>query len=319
MRILMTNIRLTWYSGSDTYLYTLGKELIKRGHEVSVYAPSISPTLQGKRFIEAGFTLFSELESKFDLLEINTEFDVIHGQHNFALSEAKRIFPEVPAIFVSHGVLPEPEKYPRDVNIEKYIGVSEEVLNYQFKDITEDKKEVVRNPIDTERFYYAPKKLEKKLKILVSSNYYHNEWEAKEVWEAAKILDAEVEVIGTNGKMLFKTEDLIKNCDIGIGLGRSILEMMSMGKPVIVGDYNGYDGVMTPGSYQMIKLSNFSGRAYKETWNGNKLASEIRKIFEGDYIKMGQDNRETILFNHNIKKVADRFEEIYKEITNPKV
>jgi glycosyltransferase involved in cell wall biosynthesis len=314
MRILMTNIRLTWYSGSDTYLYTLGKELMRRGHEVSVYAPSISPTLQGKRFIDAGFTLFSELESKFNLLEVNKDFDVIHGQHNMALSEAKRVFPDVPAIFVSHGVLPQPEKYPKDVNIARYIGVSEEVLAFQYKDISEDKKEVIRNPIDTKRFYYAPKKLGKKLKILIASNYYHNEWKAEEVWQAVKILDAEVEVIGTNGKMMFETEKLIKDCDIGIGLGRSILEIMSMGKPVIVGDYNGYDGVVTPGSYQMIKLSNFSSRAYKEVWDGNKLASEIKKIFAGDYEKMGQDNRELILANHNVTKIADRFEKIYSDI-----
>lgn len=314
MRILMTNIRLTWYSGSDTYLYTLGKELIKRGHEVSVYAPSISPTLQGKRFIEAGFTLLDDLSNKFNLLEVNNDFDVIHGQHNSSLSEASRIFPNIPTIFISHGVLPEPEKYPRDVNIEKYIGVSEEVVAFQYKDISEDRKEVIRNPIDTERFYYAPKKVGEKLKILVASNYYHSQWDAREIWEAAKILDAEIEVIGTNGKMLFETEKLIKECDIGIGLGRSILEIMSMGKPAIVGDYQGYDGVITPGSYQMIKKCNFSGRTYKEVWDGNKLASEIRKIFEGDYEKMGKDNREIILLNHNIEKIADRFEQIYNEI-----
>lgn len=314
MRILMTNIRLTWYSGSDTYLYTLGKELIKRGHEVSVYAPSISSTHQGRRFIEAGFTLLTKLENKYNLLEENTDFDIIHGQHNFALSEARRVFPNTPVIFVSHGVLPEPEKYPKDVDIEKYIGVSEEVVDFQYKDISPDKKEVIRNPIDTERFYYAPKKVGKKIKILIASNYFHNEWEAKEVWKAAKILDAEIEVIGTNGKMLFKTEDLIKDCDIGIGLGRSILEIMSMGKPVIVGDYNGYDGVMTLASYEEIKKNNFSSRRFKEKWDGLKLAVEIKQIFDGDYKLMGKWNREIILQNHDIRNIAGRFEEIYNEI-----
>jgi hypothetical protein len=310
----MTNIRLTWYSGSDTYLYTLGKELIKRGHKVSICSSSISPALQGKRFLDAGFTLLEGIENKLNLIDINDDFDVIHGQHNFILSEVSRFLPKIPVIFISHGVLPQPEKYPKDVDISRFIGVSEEVVNFQFKDIDESRKEVIRNPIDTDRFYLSQKEVRGKLKILVSSNYFHNEWEGKEVWEAARELNAELEVIGTNGKMLFETERLIKECNIGIGLGRSILEIMSMGKPAIVGDYNGYDGVITPTSYEQIKLCNFSGRTNKEKWDGKKLTAEIKNIFNGDYQLMGRENRELILKNHNIEVIADRFEEIYNQI-----
>ena len=314
MNILMTNLRLTWYSGSDTYLYALGKELIKRGHNITIYAPVISSILQGRRFVEAGFNVISDINKDFSKLEKYQDFDIIHGQHNAPVSKAHNILPEVPVIFVSHGVLPEPEKYPRDVLISQYIAVSEEVLNYQYKNISDEYKEVIRNPIDTDRFYYAPKKLEKKIKILISSNYYHNKWEADEIWEAAKILDAEIDVIGTNGKMTFETEKLIKECDIGVGLGRSILEIMAMGKPVIVGDYNGYDGVITPESYLQIRKKNFSSRTYAKKWDGKKLAEEMKKIFSNDYIKMGKDNRDIILKFHSLKVIADRFEQIYKQI-----
>lgn len=317
MRILMTNLRLTWYSGSDTYLYTLGKELMKRGHRVGIYSPNISPILQGRRFKEAGFEVIESLEKEVNKVN-NLDFDIIHGQHNIVLSNVHNVLSKVPVIFVSHGVLPEPEKYPRDVLISKYIAVSEEVLEYQFKDIAKEKKEIIRNPIDTDRYYYAPKKVGKNLKILIVSNYYNNEWNGREIWEAAKILNAEIDVIGTNGKMTFETEKIIKDCDIAIGLGRSILEVMSMGKPVIVGDYNGYDGVLTPTNYLKIRKSNFSGRCNKEKWNGKKLADEIAKVFSGDYAKMGKNNRDIILQNHNIKNIADKFEEIYKNILNNK-
>jgi len=314
MRILMTNLRLTWYSGSDTYLYTLAKELISRGHQVSIYSPSISLILQGRRFEEAGITILPKLENTFYQATEEYGFDVIHGQHSRPLSEAHRVFPKLPVIFVSHGVLPEPEKYPKDVDIARYIGVSEEVVNFQYKNIPEKLKEIIRNPIDTERFFYSPKKAGKKIKILIASNYFHNEWDAEEVWKAVKILNAEMDVIGTNGKIMFNTEKIIKNCDLIIGLGRSLLEGMAMGKPAIVGDYNGYDGVITPKSYQEIKKRNFSSRTNKEKWDGNKLAKEIQNIFSGDYTKMGKNNRDIILKNHNIKKIADRFEAIYNEI-----
>lgn len=314
MRILMTNLRLSWYSGSDTYLYTLGIELMKRGHKISVYSPTISRILQGRRFKEAGFDILENLDLEVHKVNKGKEFDIIHGQHNSVLSAVSSVFTEVPVIFVSHGVLPEPEKYPRDVFIHRHIAVSEEVLNFQFKDIDDSKKEIIRNPIDTQRFYYAPKKVGKRLKILIVSNYYHNQWDAKEVWEASKILNADIDVIGTNGKISFETENIIKNCDIAIGLGRSILEAMSMGKPVIVGDYNGYDGVVTKSSYSGIKKSNFSGRHKKEKWDGERLANEINNIFSGNYKKSGRENRDIILKNHNVKIIADRFEKIYKDI-----
>jgi hypothetical protein len=311
----MTNLRLSWYSGSDTYLYTLGKELIARGHEVSIYSPNISYVYQGRRFKEAGFKVFDSLETSLNILSKDKEFDVIHGQHNQPVSEVSKLFPKLPVIFVSHGVLPEPEKYPKDILISEYIGVSEEVVEFQFKNILENKKRVIRNPIDLERFSYAPRKVEKRLKVLITSNYFHNSWVGSEVWEMAKNLDADITVLGTNGRMTFNPEKYIKDCDIGIGLGRSILEVMAMGKPVIIGDYAGYDGVITPKNYKLIRQKNFSSRTNKEQRTGEKLTKEIKNIFSGDYLKMGKDNREIIEKYHNVKLIADRFENIYKEVT----
>jgi len=310
----MTNYRLSWYSGSDTYLYTLGVELMKRRHRVSIYSPFISYALQGRRFEEAGFTVLNKLEKRIDVIEKGYDFDIIHGQHNSAVSDVCNVLTKVPAIFVSHGVLPHPEKPPKDVLINKYIGVSEEVLDFQFKDIDNKRKEIIRNPIDTDRFYYSPKKIGKRLRILIVSNYFGNEWSGDEIWKAAKELNADVDVIGTNGRMIFATEKIIKDCDIAIGLGRSILEAMAMGKPVIVGDYNGYDGLMTKQSYEKIKKCNFSGRTKKEKWDSVKLVKTIKNLFKGDYVINGLENRDIILENHTVEKIADRFEEIYNEV-----
>jgi glycosyltransferase involved in cell wall biosynthesis len=310
----MTNLRLSWYSGSDTYLYTLGKELIARGHEVSIYSPNISYVYQGRRFKEAGFKVFDSLETSLNILLKDKEFDVIHGQHNQPVSEVSKLFPKLPVIFVSHGILLAPEKVPKDVLISKYIAVSEEVYEFQFKDIEESRKLIIRNPIDLTRFSYSPKKIGERLKIVVSSNYFHNTWKGEEIWEMSKELNADIVVLGTNGKITFETEKEIKECDLGIGVGRSILEVMAMGKPAIVGDYAGYDGVITPENYGEIRKRNFSSRTNKEQWDGKKLSEEIKKIFSGDYIKMGKKNRDIIAEHHNLKNIADSFEAIYKEV-----
>ncbi len=146
MRILMTNHRLTWYSGSDTYLYTLGKELISRGHIITIYSPNISLALQGRRFLDAGFEVINTLEKDIRKVVGRNDFDVIHGQHNNVLSDVCDIFTELPALFVSHGVLPELEKSLKNVNISKYIGVSEEVSDYQFKNIAKDTERSHKKP-----------------------------------------------------------------------------------------------------------------------------------------------------------------------------
>ena len=154
MDILISTILLN-YTGVPTYTLTLYNQLVVRGHKVTVYCP------------ENG-----QLSSRMEVIS-SLEFagwpDVILAQHNTLAREMREKWPDIPMIFISHGILPDLEQPPTDIKIDKYIAVSEEVmLNLMSYDI--DAK-IVRNFVDTDRFYSKEPVRDKPERLLFISNF----------------------------------------------------------------------------------------------------------------------------------------------------
>jgi len=318
----MTNWRLTWFSGSDTYLFTLGKELLKRGHTVHIFTEHAG--LTARYFENAGIKVFDKLPEK-STWEISPEkeYDVIHGHHHTTMQLVDTRFPNTPKIFVCHGVLPQQETPPNGVIIDKFVAVSEETQKNRLEEEFGVESEILRQPVDLEQFKPLPnfKFHKKKIRIVVISNYFGISYPANEVWEAVKKLDADLNVIGPGGIMTNDPSKYIQNADVVISLGRGIVEAMSCGKPVIVGDYNGYDGaILNEEEYLEIRKNNFSGRnkgikpeEYSD-YPGGIIAHEIEHLLDEGLEKIGKANRRLAEKYHDVKKIADRFEEIYLEI-----
>jgi len=325
MKILMTNWRLTWFSGSDTYLLTLGKELLQRGHIVHIFTEHAG--LAARYFEDAGIKVLDTLPEKSSSIDLEQEYDVIHGHHHSTMQLVDSRFPDVPKIFVCHGILPQLETPPSGVTIQKYVAVSEETQEKRLKEEFGKQSEIIRQPVNLEQFS-PPKDFifrKEKIRIVVISNYFGISYPATEVWEAVKSLDAELTVIGPGGIMTNDPSQYIKQADIVISLGRGIVEAMACGKPVIVGDYNGYDGaILNEEEYLNIRKCNFSGR-YKKTnpkekgeWDnypGEYIIHEVGHLLDEGLEKVGNEMRQLAEKYHDVKKIADRFEEIYTEIS----
>lgn len=316
MRILMTNWRLSWFSGSDTYLLTLGKELLQRGHTVHIFTEHAG--LAARYFEDAGIKVLDSLPEKEAPWDLSHEYDVIHGHHHTTMQLVDTRFPNVPKLFVCHGILPQLETPPAGVTISKYIAVSEETQEKRLKEEFGKDSEIIRQPVDLEKF--SPLKTfkfrQKKIRIVIISNYFGISYSASEVWEAVNILGAELNVIGPGGIMTNDPSRYIQQADIVISLGRGIVEGMACGKPVIVGDYNGYDGPwFDEKGYLEIRKNNFSGRRFKMKPTGQALAETIQQMQKISLEKLGKRNRKLAEKYHDVKKIADRFEEIYTEIS----
>jgi len=314
MRILMTNWRLTWFSGSDTYLLTLGKELLQRGHTVHIFTEHVG--LAARYFEDAGIKVLDKLPEK-PTWEFGEEYDVVHGHHHTTMQLVDSRYPDLPKLFVCHGILPQLETPPNGVTISKYIAVSEETQEKRLKEQFGVESEVIRQPVDLEKFT-PPKdfKFRKdKIRILVISNYFGISYPATEVWEAVKHLKAELSVIGSGGIQTNDPSRYIKKADVVISLGRGVVEGMACGKPVIVGDYNGYDGALIDEkTYLEVRKNNFSGRRYGLKYNGDQLVDQIKLLQKKGFQKIGRQNRKLAEKHHDVKKIADRFEEIYQEM-----
>lgn len=313
LEILVTINHLNTFRGSELYTYTLASRLEQRGYKVTIYTPDDDPEKDPKdnrlvdMFSDISIPIFYELDSIQ-----GRHFDIIHLQHNSTVEDICRVFPNVPKVFLSHGVLPELEKPSVDFKIDKYLAVSEEVKeNLESQGI--DNVSIVRNPVDISIFASDPDfpLNEVPKKALIISNHITKK-EGEVITAACEHLDIDITYEGKYSGYLPPQElaKKIQQVDIVFSLGRGIIETMLCGKVPIVYDYNGGDGMVTPTNMLTLRKKNFSGRTNNLTYTKPQLTTAIRQVYRK---ASGEELRKQALKYFDADIITTQFEEIYKQ------
>lgn len=276
MKILLTNTQLDIYHGTETWVYTMAKELSKK-YEVEVYAGG-----QGKmsKKIAEFCKVIDNVGSDYDLAIVN------HKDCWDKISD--NIF----KIFTSHSKFIDIEQPPENA---KYVVGVNEYIN----------KNVIRNGIDCERF--KPTKINKELKnILYLSNPAYAE--GKDIMSEA----CEGYNLITLDEERFDIENLINQADLVVSLGRGALESMACGKNVIYGDFRkGWmdcfkgGGLVMPNNYNDFKIGGW--HKDRKEMGVKDLRNEFKKY---DY-RYGEFNKKMILKDFNIRKIAQQYINIW--------
>lgn len=298
MRILLGNNAFDALGGSETWMMTLSDELIRLGHELIAYSPKLG-------FVSdkmAGIKCVREITDEKPDLAICAHYDITNYIHSK--------LPDTPIIAVVHGILhkegdtilPEhPVSFKENI---KYIAVSEEVQAKLKNDYGIDSL-VVRNFFDLDKFKKTKNLSEKPKSFLINSNYWGiDDAISKIISETADHYSAITMMIGIESVPVYGVSDVIEDADIVVGMGRSVMEGACMGKMAIVHGRWGTGGIITPESYQTLKLSNFSGRV-----NGQKAelitAEELIKQIDRYYNQQNIDEVYKIISGkHNVKIAA---------------
>ena len=267
MKILLMNYILGGQTGSETWTATMADELEIQGHEVDMRTDA------------------SKLPDVYDLAIIN---------HNTCLTTAQHL--TCKKIFTSHGVLPDLEQPVAGADV--YVAVSEEVQqNLKDKGF---ESTIIRNGIDYEHFHpYKP--VNRTLKnVLFSSNYQSNAESI--IRDACNRVGANFTRIGGQQRTTQVLHELNK-ADLVIGLGRTSYEAMSCARNVIVYDYNGGDGFVTPHTVFKFRTHNCSGRYNRHQYTADDLV-ELFKRYDPD---IGRRLRNYIYQNNNVEKTAKQY------------
>lgn len=303
------NILLTTYyldlSGSSTFLQTLADFLKVNNFSVIVFGIVIDDAVR-RTMLKNNIRVVSDLE------EIrNVKISHIISQHNISAIFAREIFPLPPLIYISHGILSPMEDPPSiDIGINRYIAISEEIKKKLInkngiarKDIT-----IVRNFVDTNRFNIKTTigKIPKKV-LFISSR--HTPQTLDRIKRACSLLKLKLVLLGKNNKTHL-VEEYINNADIVISLGRGAIESMSCGRPVIVYDYQGGDGLISENNYKLLMKKNFSGRSFKKQYT----VRELTKLLKQYNPEFSQKNRNIVLKSFNIKKEGLKIIEILDNV-----
>jgi len=276
MKVLITNHHLLDYTGSEIFTLELSKFLKKKGFDVFVYSKFINKL--SSKFKELEIPLITNLE-----LIKKIKFDIAHVHHNISAYEVRYFFPNLPIIYLSHGIIPFLEQPPitiLDIDISYYLAVSEEVkknliLNYK---IPKEKVEIFRNIVDSKIFFPISEINEKPKNALILSSKIDSQTESI-IREALYKLNIKLNIVGQRFGMIeyYEIPKHINNADIVFSLGRGVIETMMCGRIPIVYDYQGGDGVVTTKNIKEIMKNNFSGRRYKLKFTVNSLIKEINK------------------------------------------
>lgn len=306
MKILITNITLIYSGGSQLYTLDLAKYLSNHGHDVFVFSPSLGPVAEDISKLK-NVTVTSNLEEIKDV-----KFDILHIHHNVNAYLVREYFPDIPAIMVIHGVLPEFEQPPMiDLGISKYIAVSEEVRDHLINnyDIPNSKIEIIRNWVNTEKFKKKSSINKIPKKVLVVSNHYPEEH--KKIYEEiCKKRKIDITHVGLPNNSVANVEDYMNDADVVITLGRGAMESMTLGRNVIVSDIHGMDGMLTPEMYSESIKNNLSGRRYAKKLTKKNFEEELDKYSVENGGEMQRIARAKHDRGKNIRAILDQYNSI---------
>ncbi|RKY72372.1 MAG: hypothetical protein DRP97_00745 [Candidatus Latescibacterota bacterium] len=116
--------------------------------------------------------------------------------------------------------------------------------------------------------------------------------------------------------------DIINSSEVVVAIGRSALEAMACGKPVVIagrrtGPFGGsFGGIISKDNVPEIKKYNFSGRNSSEVTSPENIAEAIIKLLTDDNYRqeVGAFGRKIVEEEFNIEKIAGQMENVYLEV-----
>ena len=273
LKILLTNIQIESLTGSEIFTFTIAKHLKSAGHSVTVYSKFIGP--YAKAFGEINVQVISKIK------EIkNKKFDVAHIHHNINAIEVRHLFPGLPMIFLSHGVLPFLEQPPpMELNISKFLAVSEEVKDNLIKmQIADSKIIIFRNMVDNDLFTEI-KPINPSIKKALVLSYKIDRKTQSVIKDACMTMGVEAIFVGKKDNKIYQSQltRLINQVDVVFSLGRGVIETMFCGRIPIILDRYGGDGMVLPHNFTELMKYNFSGRYHNRDFTVKELIYEMEK------------------------------------------
>ena len=296
--------------GSETYTYTLMKELITQHYNVSLLVGSNMYGIMSEKIKKD----FGITPINFNIKEEIRNFDASFISHNSTIwklllhrnkIKCKTIFQ------ICHGIYPALEQ-PYGEPIRNYFSITEEVREHLNK--KEISSHMVRNGVDTKRFSQTKSNKNLKNVLSLSQSTKFNSF----LEEICKKNNWNFKSFNKHINPIFNIEDLIKESDLVVSLGRGVYEGMSCGKNVLVADWRDYqhfhgpimDGLVTEENIKTLLFNNCSGRAKKIPINEKNITDEMKKYS----IKNCDFNNNFVLKNLNIENqvkkmlsIADKY------------
>lgn len=248
MRVLITNLFVKKYSGSENVVQLLAEGLRRAGHQPVIYAPVIGE--QAEKMRRRGIQV---VDRAAQLTELP---DVIHAQHLTPCLTAMARFPEVPVVFACHSSFFNVEAPMPHPQIREVIAVDDScAAKCREVGVPADRLSVILNAVDLDRFKRrpalpaAPRKA-----LLLTKNRGHRDAIRAACARAGLALD---ELGPATGRFVPEIETVLGDYDLVFATARMALEAAATGCAVVVCDDRGFAGMLTSCNLPAWRPMNF--------------------------------------------------------------
>ena len=301
--VLVTNFEMRQFTGSEINAATIAKRFKDLGYKVYMLAMYFDDPI------------YSEVKDCFDeIIDIkkddfdfsNVEFDIVWAHHSFLLNwlifeykiKAKKIVVSSLSGVVTFEFVPE---YANDLSL--VLANSEETKEALIKEGINDV--YVLENYSFKSYFEEANEVKELKNIAIVSNHV-----PEEVMQAKGMLEEKgynVEIYGLKGKKELINDEILKQYDVIISIGKTVQYAMSLQIPMYVYDIHGGEGYLTLENLEKNRSKNFSGRGFNK-----KTAEEICKEIVDDFEKALQITPEIkkyayehFCFENNIDRILE--------------
>jgi glycosyltransferase involved in cell wall biosynthesis len=248
LRILITNLFVANFSGSETVVELLADALRRVGHAPMIFAPTLGP--QAARMQARGHIVVDRLAM------LPQRPDVMHLQHITPALMALVAFPDVPAVFTCHSATIELEAPRLHPQIRRYVAVDDFCRALcQKRDIPEDRLSVILNAVDLRRFNARRSlPLKPKAALMLTKTFEQQNLVRSACAKAGLTLD---ELGPATAEMSDQLERILPRYDIVFATARMALEAAAVGCAVVVADGRGFAGMLRTENLDAWRRLNF--------------------------------------------------------------
>lgn len=253
MNILLTNNRLDFRGGAESFLKNWARGLQALGHRVIAYSGDLGPAY--RRLEDDGVPVTMDVE------HLPFVPDIIHAQHHLDAMAALTALPGVPAIYQCHGAVWQdcPPVHPR---IYRYLAVSDtlaERIAVEFG-IEPSTIDILLNGVDTERFRVVRCLPARPMRALVFNYRHHQDSDTvRAIGAAASRCGLSLDVVGPErGNWIDEPADTLPLYDIVFASGISAIEALACGCAVVVIGRTSCGELVQPENYDRFRRVNFS-------------------------------------------------------------
>ncbi len=270
LRVLVTNMFMVGFSGTEMAAYDVAIGLARRGHAVCLFALDLSPRIRDR--LAAG-----GVESSDDVLALPWVPDVVHGQHNLPIALAAMRFPGAPTVALTHDPLFWADEPLTIASIRGHIAV--DALRRQrllAAGVPEDMITVLHNAVDLARF--APRSDLPARPARAIALVKPGGESAAMIAAACAAEGLPLDLFGPGvAREVGDLEQRLGDYDVAFATGRCAMEAIAVGLATVVCDWRGVAGIACTANWERMRSGNFGAPVLTQPLSVAGLRAEIAR------------------------------------------